>query len=135
MLPRCLQIAVEALHEAVVLLVPDEELENDADAVEAGLRSERQLLVRGFEALLEALLLPLIDPVCAVAAHEVAAAQPVVLVVPGPGALPAPDFTHAMIRLPFLVSPEDGQSVQIHLHLLYGLPGKFATGPAEKVNI
>ena len=104
MLPRCLQIAVEALHEAVVLLVPDEELENDADAVEAGLRGQRQLLVRDFEALLKALLLPLVNAVRAVAAHEVAAAQPVVVVIPGPRALPAPDFTHAMFRLPFVRS-------------------------------
>ena len=94
MLPRGFQIAVKPLHEAVVLLIPYKKFQNDADGIKAGFRRQRQFLIGGFQPFLEAFLLPLVDAVGAIAAHEVAAAQPVMIVVPFPSPFLAPYFAH-----------------------------------------
>ena len=97
------QIALQIVHEALLLLEPYVEIDDDADGVKACAFGQRQLAVGGRHVIFRIVLLPLILSVGAVAADKVAAAQPRIAVIPRPRLLLCPLFPHKD-ALPFPIS-------------------------------
>ena len=95
-LPCGRNVALKPRHEAVVILIPDDEFGNDPDGIESRVRSELQFALGRDHPLLKSQRLPLIDAVGAIASHEIAPAKPGMAVIPVPRALPAPLSLHAM---------------------------------------
>ena len=85
---------LEPQQKAVVLLVPDDELQQHPDRIEAGRRRKLQLAVRRRQMLFPVELLPERDPVAAVCREVVAAAQPRHFMIPFPDSFLRPLRRH-----------------------------------------
>ena len=95
-----LDVAVKALHKAIVLLLPDIILRDDPNGIEARLRRKGQFALCRLKMFIKIIRLPLVDPVGAVAAHEVATPDPWPGVIPRPSPLLAPLCRHLCLLQP-----------------------------------
>ena len=82
--PSGVYIAIKPIHKAVVLLLPDLVLDNNADGVIAYRLHKSELTLSRYELFLKSVFLPLIDTVSAIAAHKVTASYPGLRVIPFP---------------------------------------------------